>query len=195
VVTYLVDKLGFDVGAENQESQSVLYAAACSGHFDIVKLLVKMGADPAAPYEGYGDSPLGCAARSGSLENVNFLVEKGADVTAADGEGWTALHAAVEGGSLAVVAYLVEKGANVNASRCDDACCTCVLEGAVKKGRLDLVKFLTGKGADPGPGGGCENLLEAAKASGSQAMVKYLEPLLAAKKPPKQEKGAQSPVQ
>ncbi len=46
------------------------------------------------------------AAVSGHLDVVKYLVEKGADVKAADNDGWTPLHWAAELGLLDVVKYL-----------------------------------------------------------------------------------------
>ena len=43
------------------------------------------------------------AVREGSLPDVRALVERGADVSAADSRGWTPLYAAVAEGHLNIV--------------------------------------------------------------------------------------------
>ncbi|MFC7441139.1 ankyrin repeat domain-containing protein [Laceyella putida] len=56
------------------------------------------------------------AARSGELDQVRRLIEAGANVNAADEQGYTALHVAVSKESLPMVRLLVEAGADVNAA-------------------------------------------------------------------------------
>ena len=58
------------------------------------------------------------ACWSGSLEVVQFLVEKGADVTARDN---SALNIATRNGYSEIVKFLVEKGATVNGTAQDDS--------------------------------------------------------------------------
>lgn len=67
------------------------------------------------PITGDHDTPLQTAARHGQDDVVAFLVEKGADVNVADGEGYTPLHLAAKGGFHSVVKQLVKAGANVDA--------------------------------------------------------------------------------
>ncbi len=67
------------------------------------------------PTHGDGYTPLQTAARHGRDEAVAFLINKGADVNAADGYGYTPLHLAAEGGHLDVVKQLVRAGAKVEA--------------------------------------------------------------------------------
>ena len=75
------------------------------------------------------------------LDVVKYLVEKGADIHAANDY---ALRYASFNGHLDVVKYLVEKGANIHAV--DDY----ALRYAADNGRLDVVKYLVEKGARNG---------------------------------------------
>src|SRR5262249_52188019 len=78
-----------------------------------IKLLLEYGADPNA--KGIGASPVALAAQWGSLECVEALVEKGADLKAIDdGLKWSVLHHAVRGGNAEVVSYLIKKGAKTD---------------------------------------------------------------------------------
>ncbi len=61
------------------------------------------------------DNPLLDAARRGEVEVVRSLLDGGADVNAARGDGLTALHAAAERGHLDVVKLLISAGAELDA--------------------------------------------------------------------------------
>jgi ankyrin repeat protein len=52
----------------------------------------------------------------GNLDVVKYLVEKGADVKAANNYGNTPLHLAADNCNLDIVKYLLEKGADVKAA-------------------------------------------------------------------------------
>jgi Ankyrin repeats (3 copies) len=81
-----------------------------------LKLLdAKRAQESGKPSHGDGYSPLQTAARHGRDEVVVFLIQKGADVNAADGYGYTPLHLAAEGGHLDVVKRLVRAGAKLDA--------------------------------------------------------------------------------
>jgi ankyrin repeat protein len=61
------------------------------------------------------DNPLLDAARRGEVEVVRSLLDGGADVNAARGDGLTALHAAAERGHLDVAKLLISAGAELDA--------------------------------------------------------------------------------
>ena len=63
----------------------------------------------------FSDGELLCkAAASGEVSSLRRLVERGADVNAADYDRRSALHVACAEGHMEAVKFLVEKGANVN---------------------------------------------------------------------------------
>ena len=62
-----------------------------------------------------GDAPVADAARIGDLHAVRALLQQGADVNAAHGDGMSALHWAAERGDAEMVAALVQAGAAVDA--------------------------------------------------------------------------------
>jgi hypothetical protein len=70
---------------------------------------------PTKPSRTDGFSPLHHAAERGHEKIVAYLIEKKADVNAADGPGWTPLHLAAERGHLAIIKLLVKHGAKVTA--------------------------------------------------------------------------------
>lgn len=87
------DLLLAGAGANAQEHfnhTSPLHMAAREGHTDILRLLIKAGADIDFK-NALGDTPLHSAARYGHAEAVKRLVEAGANPAATDGDGRTAL--------------------------------------------------------------------------------------------------------
>ncbi len=85
-------------------------AKAVTGAFLAVGVAVVSGL-AAAP----GDAPVADAARIGDLHAVRALLQDGADVNAAHGDGMSALHWASERGDAEMVAALVQAGAAVDA--------------------------------------------------------------------------------
>lgn len=85
-----------------------------------MQLLLGRGADPDAAVPS-GGRLLGLAAGKGWASAVGTLTGLGADVAAADGNGWTALPfaASPEAGSRACVAALLDAGAPIHAAAAD----------------------------------------------------------------------------
>jgi len=163
-VKLLISK-GADVNAEDEEQKTPLHYAAKSGKMEVVQLLVEAGADvnvepgplfvavakdhtTVAEYliahgavvnGGGGWTPLQEASYSSSIEMVELLIDKGADVNAGL---WTALHGAVSEGRRDIVELLIQKGADVNAGPWT------ALHSAVNEGRKDIAEVLLANGAD-----------------------------------------------
>jgi ankyrin repeat protein len=108
--------------------QTPFLAAALAADLDVMRLLLKHGADPRLPTFGgttalmaaagvnwvvdqtYDDGP---AAR---LAAVQLCVDLGLDVKAVNSMGLTALHGAANRGSDDIIRFLVEKGARLDAT-------------------------------------------------------------------------------
>ncbi|HIE93626.1 MAG TPA: ankyrin repeat domain-containing protein, partial [Acidobacteria bacterium] len=95
---------------------------------DLMRLLVRLGADPLRPNED-GTTPLMVAAGVGiwavgespgtnehALAAVKLMLELGDVVTTVDANGDTALHGAVIRGSGPLVRFLLDQGADLEAS-------------------------------------------------------------------------------
>ena len=85
------------------------------------------------------------AAINGDIATIQDLINKGADVNAADNNGFTALEGASQHGHLEIVRLLVEKGANVNTKTEKGHT---ALMAAAQYGHSNIVQFLLDKGAD-----------------------------------------------
>eukprot|EP00026_Physarum_polycephalum_P011596 Phypoly_transcript_11831.p1 GENE.Phypoly_transcript_11831~~Phypoly_transcript_11831.p1 ORF type:complete len:249 (+),score=33.50 Phypoly_transcript_11831:333-1079(+) len=96
---------------------ALLHAADC-GDLARVTELVDVGGvgvnEQWKKKDGRGYNPLATpihyAARSGHLDVVKFLVDRGADINARDIENWTALHYSCNNGHVEIVEYLISKG-------------------------------------------------------------------------------------
>ncbi|MFP3026050.1 MAG: ankyrin repeat domain-containing protein, partial [Wolbachia sp.] len=94
-----------------------------------------------------GWTPLHYAAKFDQLEVAKFLIEKGANINAADTStiGEKPIHVAAENNSKNIIEFLISKGVSVNDTDKDGRT---PLYWASWNGRLDVVEYLIGKGAD-----------------------------------------------
>lgn len=79
-------------------------------------------------------------------KTVRVLVEKGANVNAADARGYTALHLAVMEKRIETVRELIKSGANANAEEYGNKCTP--LHLACMMGKVEVVKELVEAGAE-----------------------------------------------
>ena len=111
----------------NRKGATPFLLAAKAVDVELMRLLVRLGADPLLPNED-GTTPLMVAAGVGiwaqgespgttgeSLDAVKLMLELGDIVTTVDANGDTALHGAVIRGSEALVRFLVDLGADLEA--------------------------------------------------------------------------------
>jgi ankyrin repeat protein len=115
-----------------------LYEAALEGHFEVVKLLLKAGADAACTTNN-GWTALHVAAYQGREKAALLLLQHGAEVSAAHDDGGTPLHYAAAGGHEAVVQLLIAHGADVSAENNDGGT---PLNLAQSRGHQEVVRLL-----------------------------------------------------
>lgn len=125
-----------------------LQSAVCENSCEILRLLLKNGADPESVSPGNSDTPLQYAASEGHKPLVDVLIEYGADTNAPAAErgGRTALQYAAEEGYLGIAFTLLENSANPNAPGADGG--GTALELAACNGRIDMVQMLLNAGAE-----------------------------------------------
>lgn len=166
-VKALLDKGANVAAVEKARGQSALMWAAAHNHADVIKLLLAHGADVQSKSSGAGFTPLLFAARQGATAATVALLDAGADINAASNSNLTPLIAAVYTGSWDLAKLLLDRGADPNFA---DAGFTALhwaagswendLSGSLGPegyewiggrgpGKLELVKALLAKGADP----------------------------------------------
>ena len=104
--------------AKDRQKRTPLYLALTHGflgHINVVKKLVKNGANLNFKNDYFCKTVLHAAASKKDDDLVTFLLENGAKVDIKDHEGKTALHVAVEYDSIKNVTKLLQYGANVDA--------------------------------------------------------------------------------
>jgi ankyrin repeat protein len=161
---------------EHLRGQTALMWAVAEAHLDVVEILIRHGADVHAR-SMRGSTPLLFAARAGDLESARALIAAGADVNEAEPvlslpenadqnetppSGNSALLlasasmnatsgfeyglAVKPSGHEALTIFLLEKGADPAKT---DTIGTTPLHAAVQTGKLELVKALLARGANP----------------------------------------------
>jgi len=124
-----------------------LRTAASKGQLEVVKQLLKTGADINAKNPSNMMTPLILASNHNNLEVTKELLAKGADVDLTSFDGITALMLAVKLGSApSILKELLKNGANIEAA-CQSSGWTSIMLAA-KFGHLTALKDLIEAGAD-----------------------------------------------
>ena len=147
------------------EGETVLMTAARTGRPEVVKALLKAGADLNAREHWFGETALMWAAAENHPEAVRVLVEAGADVNARSklldvprrrtGQSvlplgsWTPLMYAARQGSQEALRVLIDSGADLNLVDPDGATALVI---AIINANYDEAATLVEKGADPNIG-------------------------------------------
>jgi ankyrin repeat protein len=129
-------------GAWTQDGYTALHYAAFFGGADAAEALIGAGADlEAVSRNRMGVRPLNSAAAGGHGDVSRLLVERGADVNAAQEQGFTPLHAAAQNGDADLVAVFLAAGADKDA-RLDDG--RTAADVALEAGHEALAELLGG---------------------------------------------------
>lgn len=122
-----------------------LHIAALAEDKELISLLIDSGADPNL-LNNKGENSLIFAIRAKKLENVKFLISKGARIS--NFFGRSALDEAVKYGAHEIVSFFLEKGINPNRQNISDILLgRSVIFAAAKVGNLEIVKMLLNAGA------------------------------------------------
>lgn len=148
-VGYMIGKSGDNKtspemnGSEASPEMEVLFKAASSEDWDLVKALVKSGVDVNTRFND--STLLHYAAGLGSMEVAELLIDNGAYVNVADYLGYTPLHYAARHGSVEIFKLLIDNGANVHAR---DEYGMTPFHYAAGFGPVENIALLIEKGAD-----------------------------------------------
>ncbi|KAL1502206.1 hypothetical protein ABEB36_007382 [Hypothenemus hampei] len=151
VVQILLSKFNPDIEQEGVvkfdgyviEGATALWCAACAGHLNIVKTLVRAGADVNHPTKT-NSTPLRAACFDGRLDIVKYLTQHKADIHIANKYNNTCLMIAAYKGHIDVVNFLLQNGANPNERA---LCGATALHFSAECGHDDVVKELLNYGA------------------------------------------------
>lgn len=154
------------VNLRDTNNATPLMWAAYSADLDMVKILIKKGADitmkgwilfedSVSHYEMIYGSIMAIAAGENKMDLMKYLLHRqkipieDREVNFYDNKenGWTALHWAAVKGNNNMVSYLIEEGANVNAPAETDMNQTPLML-AINFGRISAAKLLIDLGAD-----------------------------------------------
>ena len=134
-----------DVNAAQDDGATALHWAVYRDNVEVVDMLLRAGAKPAANREGM--TPLAMAALYGNPQIVDRLLKSGGDAKALGPNGETMVMFAARNGNPDVIRLLVEAGANVNAR--EPVRGTTALMWAVEQRHPEAVAALLNAGADP----------------------------------------------
>lgn len=139
--------LGFGKGPSKKALRHAMGIYELYADADLVKDLMARGADPNKPARGW--APIHAACTSGHLAGIRVLLEAGADVNVASGEGTTPLMMAVgsqmSASAAGVVKLLLENGAKTGVPDCNGRT---ALHLAAERGDLETCRLLIEAGED-----------------------------------------------
>uniref|UniRef100_A0A1B0CG59 Putative ankyrin repeat protein n=1 Tax=Lutzomyia longipalpis TaxID=7200 RepID=A0A1B0CG59_LUTLO len=178
IVQYLLQKCHVDVelpgcvifDGDTIEGAPPLWCAAAAGHINIVKLLVKHGANVNSTTRTKS-TPLRAACFDGHYEIVEYLVLNGADIEMANRHGHTCLMIACYKGHLKIAMYLMSLGANVNRRTVKGYT---ALHDCADSGSLEILKVLLKYGATMDVDSYGMTPLLAASVTGNVPIVEHL---------------------
>ena len=139
---------------KNLLGHTALHRACRHGHFAIVNILLKHGADPSATdsvsseHGKLGDcrSPLHFAAMHASIAVITALLRTNVDINSCDKYGFTPLHLACQSRRPLVVEYLLHAGANPHLASLSRG--LTALHQAAMRGCISCVQMLLKSGCD-----------------------------------------------
>jgi hypothetical protein len=99
------------LNATDGENYTSLHWACMRAHWDIVKFLIKKGADLNI-MGGDGGTPINWAVHHDNVEIIKLMVEKGTKLNIRNKWGMTELHTAIWRGCIHVVEYLLDNGSD-----------------------------------------------------------------------------------
>ncbi len=139
---------GFDVNAANENGRTGLMMAVQVGDLNILKMLIKAGANLEQPAKGNETAFLYACRVTKNIKVIEYLIKQGADTKAKTIYGNNALFVAAEyNKNWKVVEYLINtKLYDINDQNCDNEYTP--LMAAVRYNTIDVVNVLIEHGAN-----------------------------------------------
>ena len=134
-----------NVNAAGPDGSTALMYAAANGDLELVRALIKAGAD-VKPKNQLGTSAITEAAIIGSAPILDALLKAGADPNFRTTNGETPIMAAARSGKVDAAKVLLAAGADINAK--ENWGEQSALMWAAAQSQADMVKFLASKGAN-----------------------------------------------
>jgi len=146
-VEMLID-FGFDVNINCCGSSPIYNAIGVGNQLEVVKLLLENGVNINPTYKGFmGESTLGAAVYNKNIEQVEFLLQNGADVNLKDDFGNSPLHYSVESDEkIEITKLLLSYEADINIQDMFDN--TPLHEASTEENAIETMKLLLDRGAD-----------------------------------------------
>lgn len=119
-IVELLINFGADVNEKDVDDTTALHMAVTEGNMEIIKILVKRGANLESKSKLKGSTPLHCAANSNKLEAARELLSFGAQVDEVNEVGDTALLIASLGNNVELVKLLLDSGADAKKKNLDN---------------------------------------------------------------------------
>jgi ankyrin repeat protein len=125
---------------------TLLGLASYFGHFQLVKFLLKKGADPNTPSNNqFRVAPIHSACSISNYEIAELLLKSGANPNARQLLDYTPLHAAAHNGKTELAKLLINNGADVNAKTLDGKT---ALSIALEKGFKEVADLIVNYGGN-----------------------------------------------
>ena len=140
----LVTAKGTNVNAAGADGATAVMYAAAAGDVDLVRALIKAGADVKGKTK-LGTSAITEAAIIGNAPILDALLKAGADPNFRTTDGETPIMAAGRSGKVEAAKVLLDAGADINAK--ENWGQQTALMWAAAQSQADMVKFLASKGA------------------------------------------------
>ena len=129
---------GFSVDSRNATGRTPLMRAALKGNVEVVKNVIKRGADPSL-MDNRGWNTLHFAAQGGDTDILSLIHTHLPNIESKTGEGYTPLMVAAFTGKLHAVKWFLEKGATVT---CENKRKWNTLHLAAQGGDTDIISLI-----------------------------------------------------
>ncbi|MBZ3880416.1 Ankyrin repeat and SOCS box protein 3 [Sciurus carolinensis] len=145
-IAQILLEAGADPNATTLEETTPLFLAVENGQIDVLRLLLRHGANVNGSHSMCGWNSLHQASFQENAEIIKLLLKKGANKECQDDFGITPLFVAAQYGKLESLNILISSGANVNCQALDKATPLFI---AAQEGHTKCVELLLSSGADP----------------------------------------------